>query len=109
MLLSGVFFTFKVANMLQVRGSLDEADDLYTWTVSGQVFFASADALVESFDVRAVAGLPVRIDVSGAQFWDITAVGALDKVVQRLQQHGCTVELVGLDAQSQRLVQRMKT
>jgi SulP family sulfate permease len=37
-LLSGVFFTFKVANMLQVRGSLDEAGDLYTWTVSGQVF-----------------------------------------------------------------------
>lgn len=37
-LLSGVFFTFKVANMLQVRGSLNEAGDLYTWTVSGQVF-----------------------------------------------------------------------
>ena len=39
-LLSGVFFTFKVANMLQVRGSLNEAGDIYTWTVSGQVFFA---------------------------------------------------------------------
>ena len=108
-LLSGVFFTFKVAHMLQVRHADDPATGARTWWVSGQVFFASADALVESFDVRAVAGLPVRIDVSGAQFWDITAVGALDKVVQRLQQHGCTVELVGLDAQSQRLVQRMKT
>lgn len=108
-LLSGVFFTFKVAHMLQVRHADDPATGARTWWVSGQVFFASADALVESFDVRAVAGLPVRIDVSGAHFWDITAVGALDKVVQRLQQHGCTVELVGLDAQSQRLVQRMKT
>jgi SulP family sulfate permease len=108
-LLSGVFFTVKVAHMLQVRHADDPATGARTWWVSGQVFFASADALVESFDVRAVAGLPVRIDVSGAQFWDITAVGALDKVVQRLQQHGCTVELVGLDAQSQRLVQRMKT
>jgi len=108
-LLSGVFFTFKVAHMLQVRHADDPATGARTWWVSGQVFFASADALVESFDVRAVAGLPVRIDISGAQFWDITAVGALDKVVQRLQQHGCTVELVGLDAQSQRLVQRMRT
>lgn len=107
-LLSGVFFTFKVANMLQVRGSLDEAGDLYTWTVSGQVFFASADALIEAFDVRAAAGRRVRIDVSGAHFWDITAVGALDKVMERLRQHGCRVELKGLDEASQRLIERIR-
>ena len=35
--------------------------------------------------------------------------GALDKVVERLQQHGCTVELLGMNANSQRLIQRMKT
>ncbi len=108
-LLSGVFFTFKVAHMLNVTYEDDAHTGMRTWRVSGQVFFASADALVDQFDVRAVAGLPVRIDVSAAHFWDITAIGALDKVVQRLQQHGCTVELVGMDAQSQRLVQRMKT
>jgi sulfate permease, SulP family len=108
-LLSGVFFTFKVAGMLQVSHEDDAATGARTWWVRGQVFFASADALVDSFDVRAVAGLPVRIDVSAAHFWDITAVGALDKVVQRLQEHGCTVELVGMDARSLRLVQRMKT
>ena len=108
-LLSGVFFTFKVAHMLNVTYEDDVHTGMRTWRVSGQVFFASADALVDQFDVRAVAGLPVRIDVSAAHFWDITAIGALDKVVQRLQQHGCIVELVGMDAQSQRLVQRMKT
>lgn len=108
-LLSGVFFTFKVAGMLQVRHEDDAATGTRTWYVSGQVFFASADALVEQFDVLAVAGRPVRIDVSGAHFWDITAIGALDKVVERLQQHGCTVELLGMNANSQRLIQRMKT
>jgi len=107
-LLSGVFFTFKVAHMLQVRGSLNEAGDLYTWTVSGQVFFASADALIEAFDVRAAAGKQARIDVSGAHFWDITAVGALDKVMERLRQHGCRVELKGLDDASQRLIERIR-
>ncbi len=107
-LLSGVFFTFKVANMLQVRGSLNEAGDLYTWSVSGQVFFASADALIEAFDVRAAAGKQARIDVSGAHFWDITAVGALDKVMERLRQHGCRVELKGLDDASQRLIERIR-
>ena len=107
-LLSGVFFTFKVAHMLQVRGSLDETGDLYTWAVSGQVFFASADALIEAFDVRAAAGRRARIDVSGAHFWDITAVGALDKVMERLRQHGCRVELKGLDDASQRLIERIR-
>ncbi|QXZ09545.1 SulP family inorganic anion transporter [Comamonas sp. Y33R10-2] len=107
-LLSGVFFTFKVANMLKVQASTDEAGEIYTWMVSGQVFFASADALIEAFDVRAAAGKQVRIDVSGAHFWDITAVGALEKVIARLRQHGCSVELTGLDDSSQRLIERLK-
>jgi SulP family sulfate permease len=106
-LLSGVFFAFKVSHMMQVM--LREADDgAMEWTVRGQVFFASADALVEAFDVRAAAGRVVRIDVSGAHFWDITAVGALDKVVERLRQHGCTVQVQGLDAASQRLMDRVQ-
>ena len=107
-LLSGVFFTFKVAHMLEVTHTEDVVTGGRTWTVRGQVFFASADALVEQFDVLSVAGLPVRNDVSQAHFWDITAIGALDKVVERLQQHGCTVELLGMDAQSQRLIERIK-
>ncbi|MBP7351437.1 MAG: SulP family inorganic anion transporter [Comamonas sp.] len=106
-LLSGVFFAFKVSHMMQVTLH-DAADGVLEWTVRGQVFFASADALVEAFDVRAAAGRAVRIDVSGAHFWDITAVGALDKVVERLRQHGCTVQVQGLDAASQRLMDRLQ-
>ena len=106
-LLSGVFFAFKVSHMMQVTLH-DAADGVLEWTVRGQVFFASADALVEAFDVRAAAGRVVRIDVSGAHFWDITAVGALDKVVERLRQHGCTVQVQGLDAASQRLMDRVQ-
>lgn len=106
-LLSGVFFTFKVAHMLQVRLNVDDATGLHTWTVSGQVFFASADALIEAFDVRSAAGKPARIDVSNARFWDITAVAALDKVLERLRQHGCDVNLTGLDASSQQLMEQV--
>ena len=107
-LLSGLFFSVKVSSMLSVSRMDDAPNGAYGWQVSGQVFFASADALIEAFDVRAAAGRPVCIDVSRAQFWDITAVGALDKVVQRLQQHGCTVEVIGMDAASQRLLQRIR-
>lgn len=105
--LSGLFFAIKVSRMLLVRCSDDAQTGQRIWQVSGQVFFASADALIEAFDVRAAAGRNVRIDVSRAHFWDITAVAALDKVVERLRQHGCTVEVWGLDDDSQRLQQRL--
>ncbi len=106
-LLSGVFFAFKVARMLQVRAMDDEASGLRTWQVRGQVFFASADAFIDAFDILGAEGRPVCIDVSGAHFWDVTAVAALDKVVQRLQHHGCTVQVLGLNQASAVLIDRL--
>ncbi len=109
-LLSGVFFAFKVSRMLDVRcedRGGDAATGMRTWRVSGQVFFASADAFIEAFDVLGAERRNVRIDVSHAHFWDVTAVAALDKVVQRLRHHGCTVEVVGLNAASAVLIDRL--
>ncbi len=104
-LLSGVFFTFKVARLIAVEPA-DEGGRL-VYRVSGQVFFASADMLVEAFDIRDIEGRPVRIDLTGAHFWDITAVNALDKVCQRLRKHGSAVEVVGMNAQTRALVSRL--
>ncbi|RYF21539.1 MAG: SulP family inorganic anion transporter [Comamonadaceae bacterium] len=106
-LLSGVFFAVKVSKMLDVRAEDDAATGLRTWRVRGQVFFASADAFIEAFDILGAGGRVVRIDVSGAHFWDITAVAALDKVAERLRHHGCTVEVVGLNAASAVLIDRL--
>ena len=105
-LLSGVFFAVKVSQMLEVRCTDDDAAGTRTWLVSGQVFFASADAFVEAFDVLGAEHRRVTIDVAHAHFWDITAVGALDKVVQRLRHHGCTVEVLGLNTASAVLMER---
>ncbi len=107
MVLSGVFFAFKVARLLDVRAEDDQATGLRTWRVAGQVFFASADAFIDAFDILAAEGRPVRIDVSRAHFWDVTAVAALDKVVQRLRHHGCSVEVAGLNEASAGLVERV--
>ena len=106
-LLSGVFFAVKVSRLLEVRCSDDEAAGTRTWSVAGQVFFASADAFIEAFDVLGAEHKRVTIDVSRAHFWDVTAVAALDKVVQRLRHHGCEVEVVGLNAASAVLIDRM--
>ena len=103
-LLSGLFFTFKVSRLLVVAKTGTES---LTYRVSGQVFFASADMLVDAFDVRDVEGKPVCIDVSEAHFWDITAVNALEKVCQRLRKHGSPVEVVGLNEQGRMLVSKL--
>jgi SulP family sulfate permease len=103
-LLSGVFFTFKVSRLLTITCT---GADALTYRVAGQVFFASADLLVDAFDVREVEGRRVTIDLSQAHFWDITAVTALDKICQRLRKHGSTVEVVGMNEHSRALVSQL--
>jgi len=105
--LSGVFFTFKVARLLDVHIDDDTASGTRTYRVAGQIFFASADVFVDAFDTRDTENRPVRIDVTQAHFWDVTAVAALDKVVQRLQKHGSKVEVIGLNDASAVLVDRL--
>ena len=80
-LMSGVFFAAKVARMQHVR----REGDLYT--VDGQIFFASPDAFIDSFDPVDHEG-PVTIDLSRAKLWDITAVAAVDKVRDHLRNMG---------------------
>jgi sulfate permease, SulP family len=102
-LLSGVFFAFKVMRLMMVTATYDEATDTRTYLVTGQVFFASADMFADSFDPRDTAR-NVRIDLSAAHLWDITAVGALQNVVTRMRRHGTRVEVVGLNQASATLV-----
>ncbi|OBZ95758.1 sulfate transporter [Pararhizobium polonicum] len=103
-LLSGVFFSFKVARLLRVETETDASAARLTYRVSGQVFFASADVFVEAFDIQDAGGMAVLIDVSDAHFWDVTAVGALDKVVQRFKAHDIPVDIVGLNQASSTLI-----
>ena len=104
-LLSGVFFAFKVMRLISVTSSYDEATDTRIYRVTGQIFFASADIFAEGFDLRDTAR-NVQIDVSAAQFWDITAVGALQTVTTKMRRHGIRTEVTGLDEASATLVDR---
>lgn len=104
-LLSGVFFAFKVTRLMDVRDTYDEVTDTRTYRVSGQIFFASADIFTDRFDLRDTARL-VRIDLTASHLWDITAVGALENVVTRMRRHGLVVEVIGLNDASMILVDR---
>ncbi len=104
-LLSGIFFAHKVGKVLRIDRSLDAEGRLRTYSVVGQVFFASSETFINSFDFRE-AVQKVRIDVSRAHLWDITAVGALDKVVLKFKREGAEVEVRGLDEASTTLMDR---
>ncbi|MGV8956061.1 MAG: SulP family inorganic anion transporter [Cypionkella sp.] len=105
--LSGVFFAFKVAGLLDIVTDVDGDRSHVIYRVKGQVFFASADAFIDAFAIAEAADMTVEIDVTQAHFWDITAVAALDKVVQRYQSHGIVVQVTGLNAASATLIDRL--
>ncbi|MBT2767066.1 SulP family inorganic anion transporter [Stenotrophomonas sp. ISL-67] len=104
-LLSALFFARKVGRLLVVTDRTD-AGGVRTYTATGQVFFASAGQFAESFDFQQVPPRVV-VDLSHAHFWDLSAVGALDRVTHKLRAHGAQVEVVGLNAASQTLVERL--
>jgi SulP family sulfate permease len=107
-LLSGIFFARKVANLFRIRSELSADGRARTYAVTGQVFFASADAFAEAFDFREAIERVV-IDVSAAHVWDLTAVAALDRVVLKFRREGTEVEVLGLNEASATLVDRLAT
>lgn len=108
-ILSAVFFARKVGKSLDVDSSLSAEGTLRTYTVTGQVFFASSDAFGELFDFKEDGVDTVHIEVSGAHFWDLTAVGALDRVVLKFRGEGKRVELLGMNDASAGLVGKLGT
>ena len=107
-LLSGVFFAGKVSRLSRVTSDRSGDGRTRTYRVTGQVFFASAGTFSEAIDVLE----PVErliIDVTGAHFWDISAVAALDRVVLKARARGHVVEVMGLNAASATLVERFGT
>ena len=107
-LLSSVFFARKVAQIIRVSSTLDAAAECRTYTVHGQVFYASADSFSKAFDFREVLS-KVVIDVSHAHFWDLTSVGALDKVVLKFRREGADVEILGMNEASATIVDKLAT
>ena len=81
-----------------------EQGDAVRYRVTGQIFFASVDRFTRAF--LAEPDRNVVIDVSAAHFWDISGVGALDKIVARLRRDGAKVEVIGYNQASADLVDR---
>ncbi len=104
-LLSGFFFAHKVGQVLHVSSRTEDEGRTRAYTITGQVFFASAERFINAFDHKEVIDT-VRIDVSRAHFWDITAISALDRVVIKFRREATAVEVIGIDEASATLVDK---
>lgn len=103
-LLAALFFANKVGRFMLVRSERIDAGTR-RYQVVGQVFFASSESFTQSFDFKEV-NERIVIDLEQAHFWDLTAVGALDKVVMKFRREGAEVELVGMNEASRTIVDR---
>ena len=102
-LLSSLFFAYKVSGQLNIASALEVSKKERTYTIRGQLFFVSASSFAEAFDFREVVD-KVRIDVSAAHFWDLSAINALDRVVLKFRREGTEVDLFGMNEASQTLI-----
>lgn len=105
-LMSALFFARKVARFLAVETSLSDDATHRTYEVYGQIFFASADRFTAEFDFKEPLK-QVTIDLTHAHFWDLTGVGALDKVVLKFRREGAEVMLIGMNEASATIVDKL--
>ncbi|WP_311568336.1 SulP family inorganic anion transporter [Photobacterium arenosum] len=104
-LLAALFFANKIGHFMVVKSDLEQNGEARTYRVVGQVFFASSDQFLASFDYKEVLER-VTIDLSSAHFWDITAVSSLDKVVIKFRREGTQVDLIGMNEATATIVDK---
>lgn len=100
--LSAIFFASKISK-LKVTKELGAYETTRVYKIEGQVFFASANDLLQKFDFHEKGLEEVEIDLSYAHLWDDSAIGAFDKVEMKFEQNGIKVHYRGLNNESEEL------
>jgi len=90
---------------MAVKSHYSDAEKTRTYEIIGQVFFASSEQFIASFDFKEAVNTVV-IDLSHAHFWDITAVNALDRVVIKYRREGATVTVIGMNEATETVVDK---
>ncbi len=105
-LLSGIFFARKIAQLFHVTSSLSADGRERTYVLEGQLFYGSTEDFVDAFDFREAPDR-VIIDVSRAHIWDISSVQALDMAILKFRREGADVQVIGMNSASETLVDKL--
>ncbi|MGO4856717.1 SulP family inorganic anion transporter [Arthrobacter sp. 2MCAF14] len=107
-----VLFARRVAHFATVERSELELNGrtVASYAVDGELFFASSNDLYTQFDYAkdSSEGIDhVVIDLHASHIWDASTVAVLDSVTEKYRKHGREVELIGLNAASIRMRERL--
>jgi SulP family sulfate permease len=105
-LLSGIFFAGKIAQLFKVTSIISKDGRVRTYTVEGQLFYGSVEDFMNAFDFKETLD-KVVIDVTRAHIWDISSVQALDTAVLKFRRNGAEVEIVGMNEATETIVDRL--
>ena len=105
-LLSGIFFAGKIAQLFGVTSELSADGRARTYRIQGQLFYGSVEDFMAAFDFREALET-VILDVSRAHIWDISSVQALDMAVLKFRREGAEVRIVGMNEASETIVDRL--
>ena len=89
-----VLFARRVAHFVSVRREADA--DVATYTVDGELFFASSNDLTTQFEYTHDPD-HVIIDMSRSHVWDASTVAALDAIQTKYEHLGKTVVFEGMN------------
>ncbi|MGA7396838.1 MAG: SulP family inorganic anion transporter [Solirubrobacterales bacterium] len=95
-------FSRRVAHLVDVTRTVEADGKKASYVVSGELFFASDQELIESFDYPNDPP-KVTIDFSKAHLWDSSAVAALDAIASHYERHDIELEVTGLNQISETL------
>ncbi len=105
-LLEGIFFAWKISQLFQVSTSVTPDGKHRTYVIEGQMFFASSENFMQSFDFKEAVET-VTIDLGEAHIWDISSISALDLAIIKLRREGANVKVIGLNKASKTMVDRL--
>ncbi len=104
-ILSAIFFASKISKV-QIKTLSVEGSQRKIYHVTGQLFFASVTDFVNHFDFKENVK-EIDIDLTNSHLWDDSAVNAIDKVVIKYHQNGVKVNLIGLNDDSIKLIDKL--
>ncbi len=104
-LLSMVFFVYKVEQYLTIETHSTLENDHRTYYINGQLFFSSAQKLNQAFDFKERVKA-ITIDLNQATIWDLTAVSTIDKIILKYIREGIDVDVSGLNPQTAKMMQQ---
>lgn len=102
-LLSAIFFVAKISaiNVTKIK-----AEDKIVFKINGQLFFASVEGFLDSFDYLD-KNKKIVLDFDNSHVWDGSAVAAIDKVIIKYREKNNEISIENLNTTSKDLLDRL--